>query len=549
MKRLKDLNIGTKLWLGFGAVVVLMLFLAVFALLRMSAISRAVEFQQQVSATRLDPLYVIREALGQTGLAARNAYIFTDDAEAFKELDILDRQKALYLAELGKLAPEFKDDPQFAKVQSGLLAMATELNRPRKFREAKQITDFGEFLVKDCSPLRRRIVEDIDLLLKTVHADVATAASAADKVFGRSTTQIMAITALAFMVGIAIALMITRDLLAQLGGEPRYAAEIAQRIAQGDLSVEVQTKQQDTTSLLFAIRTMRENLASIVGKVRTGTDSIASASSQIAMGNRDLSQRTEQQASSLEQAASTMEELTSTVRQNTDNARQANTLALSASEVSVEGGRVVDQVVATMGSIQASSKRIVDIISVIDGIAFQTNILALNAAVEAARAGEQGRGFAVVATEVRNLAQRSAAAAKEIKVLIDDSVSKVDSGTLLVAKAGATMQEVVASVQKVTEIMADISSASVEQASGIGHVSRSMSDMDGMTQRNTALVEEAAAAAQEMQDQAANLAGTVGIFKLGREQLGHASISTVGAGANGARVAEREAPLRLARGA
>ena len=544
MKNLKDLNIGTKLWLGFGTIVVLMLFLAVFALLRMSAISKAVDFQQKVNASRLEPLYVIREALDQTGLAARNAYIFTDDGDAYKELDILDRQKAVYVAALGKLAPEFKADPQFVKVHSGLLAMAAELNRPRKFRDAKQITDFGEFLVKDCSPLRRRIVEDIDVLLKTVHGEVATAASAAEEVFGQSARQIMVITALAVVVGTAIALMITRDLLGQMGGEPRYAAEIAQRIAQGDLSVEVKTKEHDTTSLLFAIRTMRENLASIVGKVRTGTDSIASSASQIAMGNRDLSQRTEQQASSLEQVASTMEELTSTVRQNTDNARQANTLAVSASEVSVEGGRVVDQVVATMGSIHASSKRIVDIISVIDGIAFQTNILALNAAVEAARAGEQGRGFAVVASEVRNLAQRSAAAAKEIKGLIDDSVSKVDSGTLLVAKAGSTMQEVVSSVRRVTQIMADISSASIEQASGIGHVSRSMNDMDSMTQQNTALVEEAAAAAQEMQDQAANLAGTVGIFKLGKEQHAQASISTIGAGAC---VAERETLLRIAR--
>jgi len=258
---------------------------------------------------------------------------------------------------------------------------------------------------------------------------------------------------------------------------------------------------------------MNDNLVDLVGKVRMGTDQITTASSEIASGNLDLSQRTEEQVSSLEETASSMEELTSTVRQNADNARQANQLAAGASEVAVKGGAVVGQVVQTMSSINASSKKIVDIISVIDGIAFQTNILALNAAVEAARAGEQGRGFAVVATEVRTLAQRSAAAAKEIKELISDSVSKVEDGTRLVDEAGATMDEIVSAVKCVTDIMSEISAASQEQSSGIEQVNQAVSQMDEVTQQNAALVEEAAAA-ESMQDQAQALTQAVTIFKL-----------------------------------
>jgi methyl-accepting chemotaxis protein len=543
VKSIKDMRIGSKLRFGFGCLVVMMLFLAGLSLVRMSAISAAIKYQQHVYSTKLEPLYVVREALDQTGLAARNAYIFTDEAAATKELKLLDEQKALYLAALEKLEPVLHADPQFATVRVGLLAMAEELKRPRVLREAKKMEEFGRFLVDECSPLRRRIVADIDKLLQSVRSEVDGASAAADRLFSQSTKLIVVIAFSAFIAGTVIALLITRDLLTELGGEPRYAAQIAQRIAQGELAVDVITNGADNTSLLWAIRSMRDNLAGIVGKVRVGTDSIATASREIAAGNRDLSERSEQQASALEEIASTMEELTSTVRQNTDNARQANELACTASAVSIEGGRVVEQVVVTMQSISDSSRKIVDIINVIDGIAFQTNILALNAAVEAARAGEQGRGFAVVAAEVRNLAQRSAAAAKEIKVLIDDSVAKVDSGSKLVTRAGATMEEVVASVRRVTSIMSAISTASVEQASGIEQVTRSIGDLDGMTQQNTALVEEASAAAHEMEDQAANLDSVVSIFKLDAK----ASVVKEPAVATQARIRQpAEAPLRLA---
>ncbi|MBP9871707.1 MAG: methyl-accepting chemotaxis protein, partial [Nitrosomonas sp.] len=265
---------------------------------------------------------------------------------------------------------------------------------------------------------------------------------------------------------------------------------------------------------LQALKTMNENLQDLVGKVRMSTDQISTASGEIATGNSDLSQRTEEQASSLEETASSMEELTSTVKQNADNARQANQLASGASEIAAKGGTVVGQVVETMSSINESSKKIVDIISVIDGIAFQTNILALNAAVEAARAGEQGRGFAVVATEVRTLAQRSAAAAKEIKELINDSVNKVEDGTRLVDEAGSTMNEIVIAVKRVTDIMSEISAASQEQSSGIEQINQAVTQMDEVTQQNAALVEEAAAAAESMQEQAQALTQAVTRFKL-----------------------------------
>ena len=307
--------------------------------------------------------------------------------------------------------------------------------------------------------------------------------------------------------GILIARGITRQLCEAVG--------VAQRVAAGDLTSVVEvTSTDETGQLLQALKGMNDSLKKIVSEVRASSDSISTGTQQIATGNADLSQRTEEQASSLEETASSMEELTATVKQNAENARQANQLAAGASDVAVKGGAVVGQVVTTMSMINESSKKIVDIISVIDGIAFQTNILALNAAVEAARAGEQGRGFAVVATEVRTLAQRSAAAAKEIKSLIDDSVHKVEDGARLVDQAGKTMDEVVNSVKRVTDIMAEISAASQEQSAGIEQVNQAVTQMDDVTQQNAALVEEAAAAAESLQEQSQNLVQAVAIFKL-----------------------------------
>jgi methyl-accepting chemotaxis protein-1 (serine sensor receptor) len=293
------------------------------------------------------------------------------------------------------------------------------------------------------------------------------------------------------------------------------AVRIARGVASGDLTQRIEAHSTDEVGqLLQALKDMNDNLVQVVGQVRTGTDTVATASSQIAAGNLDLSSRTEEQASSLEETASSMEELTSTVKQNAENARQANQLVVSTADVAVKGGQVVDQVVDTMASIKDSSRKIADIIGVIDGIAFQTNILALNAAVEAARAGEQGRGFAVVASEVRNLAQRSAGAAKEIKALIEDSVGKVDAGGRLVDEAGKTMDEIVSSVKRVTDIMSEIAAASQEQSAGIEQVNQAIAQMDEVTQQNAALVEEAAAASESLQDQADKLSQAVSVFKL-----------------------------------
>jgi methyl-accepting chemotaxis protein-1 (serine sensor receptor) len=334
--------------------------------------------------------------------------------------------------------------------------------------------------------------------------------------YSRSMYELVRIVCLIGMVfGLLLAAVIGTMLIRGIVRPLEEAVRVAHAVADGDLTQDIAVRSNDETGrLMKALKDMNAGLVKIVSQVRGGTDTIATASGQIAAGNLDLSSRTEQQAGSLEETASSMEELTSTVKQNAENARQANTLAVSASEVASKGGAVVSEVVTTMGAINESAKKIVDIIAVIDGIAFQTNILALNAAVEAARAGEQGRGFAVVAGEVRNLAQRSAAAAKEIKALIDDSVEKVQIGSELVDQAGTTMAEIVNSVSRVTDIMGEITAASQEQTSGIEQVNQAITQMDQATQQNAALVEEASAAAQALQEEADRLAQAVGTFRI-----------------------------------
>jgi methyl-accepting chemotaxis protein len=336
---------------------------------------------------------------------------------------------------------------------------------------------------------------------------------------------IRAISIAAILGGVLFAaifgFVLVRSLARQLGGEPGKAAEVARNVAAGDLGVAIALDHGDTTSMMAQLKGMQTSLAKLVSSVRQNSESVATASAQIAQGNLDLSQRTEEQASALEETAASMEQLSATVKQNADNARQANQLALSASKVAIKGGDAVGQVVSTMKAINESSKKISDIIGVIDGIAFQTNILALNAAVEAARAGAQGRGFAVVATEVRNLAGRSAEAAKEIKRLIGASVARVEQGTVLVDQAGATMTEVVDSIKRVTDIMGEISAASAEQSAGVAQVGNAISQMDQVTQQNAALVEESAAAAESLKVQALQLVQTVAAFKLAHGEVAH----------------------------
>ncbi|MBY4867595.1 methyl-accepting chemotaxis protein [Burkholderia anthina] len=332
--------------------------------------------------------------------------------------------------------------------------------------------------------------------------------------------------AVVFVIGFVISaamLVIIRNVRGSLGGEPDEAAALAIRIAQGDLSRPVPVRDGDSTSMMAAMRDMQARLQAAIGGIRQSAESIASASREIASGNDDLSQRTEEQAASLEETAASMEQLTATVKQNADNARQASGLANNASEIARAGNDVVSRVIGTMGEIDDSSRKIADIIGVIEGIAFQTNILALNAAVEAARAGEQGRGFAVVAGEVRSLAQRSATAAKEIRELIVDSVERVRNGSMLVGQAGTTMGEILQAVARVTDIMGEIAAASEEQASGITQVGRAVTQMDQVTQQNAALVEEAAAAAALLQEQAGRLRDAVGAFRVGGGNGGGAS--------------------------
>jgi methyl-accepting chemotaxis protein len=326
---------------------------------------------------------------------------------------------------------------------------------------------------------------------------------------------------LAVLAAVGMGMWITRSIMRQLGGEPSEAAEVARQIAAGNLAASVALRPGDNSSLMALMRDMQAALTNTVATVRSNAESVATASQEIAKGNADLSERTEQQAASLEETAATMNELGATVNNNADNARQATQLAQSASHVAQQGGSVVGEVVETMKGINESSRKIEEIISVIDGIAFQTNILALNAAVEAARAGEQGRGFAVVAGEVRSLAQRSADAAKDIKALITASVERVEQGSALVDKAGQTMDEVVASIKRVNDIVGEIASASVEQSSGVAQVGQTVTQMDQMTQQNSALVEQSAAAAQSLQSQAQALVQAVAVFKLS----GHGSAS------------------------
>jgi len=361
--------------------------------------------------------------------------------------------------------------------------------------------------------------------LKDLQTELASARSEASEGFDdgleRARAGVSASVTVIVIAGIVVVLglglgsyLVIGSVWRQLGGEPEYARDVMRNMAGGDLSQAILVAPGANDSLLAAVREMSQGLASIVANVRTGTDSMSVASREIAVGNQDLSQRTEKQASSLEQTASSMQTLTDTVRQSADAAAQANQLAGSAAAVAQKGGEVVGQVVSTMNEINTSSKKISDIIGVIDGIAFQTNILALNAAVEAARAGEQGRGFAVVAGEVRSLAQRSAEAAREIKTLIGASVEKVESGSRLVQNAGATMTEIVDSVQRVSDIISEITAAAGEQSQGIGQVNQSVTQLDQMTQQNAALVEQAAAAATSLEQQAQALQTAVATFKL-----------------------------------
>ena len=514
------MRLGVKLTLAFGVVLAFSAVIGGTSLWRMAEVNRASselglhwlpavghastmraavlefrDFESKHAGAADDEAYM---AEYEDKMAAARGRIEAELA-SYKTLSLNDKEAAL-LAEFDKAWAAYQ------AINKNVVAMA----RRGEGADAKDVSDGAALMAAD------ETIMAVDALSELSFASGRASAQAADATHRSAMMLVLGLLGAALLLGLGLTAGITRGLLRQLGGEPTAAVGIAQAVAQGDLSTRIALRAGDTSSLMARLAEMQNGLAAVVSSVRSGSESVATASQQIAQGNNDLSGRTEQQAASLQQTAATMDELGSTVRNNADNAKQANQLALGASSVAVKGGEVVGQVVQTMKGINDSSKKIADIISVIDGIAFQTNILALNAAVEAARAGEQGRGFAVVAGEVRTLAQRSAEAAKQIKQLIDTSVQRVDQGTALVDQAGRTMAEIVGAIKRVTDIVGEISSASVEQSSGVSQVGQAVSQMDQATQQNAALVEESAAAAESLRQQAQQLVQAVAVFKLHR---------------------------------
>jgi len=519
----RALSVKASLRLAFGLVLAGTLVIGAIALTQISRLNGATEsiYTQGYAASR-----AAEETRGYLLRASRSQKMLLTASTA-KERDDLGTQIEQALTDIGKEQAELAqyveaDSDALAQQKHFSAALATWSGNVRSFVK----------LVKeqplDLSQMNWQVAtQDVSLLVETgklekmVDDSIARRGAAAKAtieaasfIFRSSFVMVSLLTFALFVLAIVVSEWVVRRLSGQLGGEPVYAKEIASRIASGDLAYPIRLKRRDDASMLYALSEMQAGLATTVGDIAASAEAIASASSEISTGNVDLSRRTEEQAVALEKTAASMEQLTSTVRQNADNAMQASTLAHNASEIAEKGGAVVSRVVETMQRIDASAKSIGDIIGVIEGIAFQTNILALNAAVEAARAGEQGRGFAVVAGEVRSLAQRSSAAAKEIKTLIDTSVSRVSDGSTFAQEAGATMEEVVRAVRRVTDIMGEISAASAEQKSGIEAIGHAVSQMDAGTQQNAALVEEAAAAAQSLDDQARALKDLVGKFHL-----------------------------------
>jgi methyl-accepting chemotaxis protein len=517
-------NIGRRLALGFGAVGLMLLLSIALSNAMLGRVAAGTTEIVEKRIPRIEAVGTFQSRINDIAIALRNMMLSDDPADRQRQLDQIMASRRQMQDILRDLDAQLRNP----RARALLVRMGAETERYVAGQDTLiRLIQAGE--AEQARTFLSTRLRPILGALKAVAAEQATvqrelgalAAAEAKSTFEETRLLSWTLGAIALALAAAIAwwstLSITRPM--------RRALDVADTVAAGDLTSRIDVTTTDETGrLLQALKSMNESLANTVGTVRRGTDAIATAAAQVASGNLDLSARTEQQASALEQTASSMEELTSTVKQNADNARQANQLADQAASVAGRGGDVIREVVTTMNDINDASGKIADITGVIDGIAFQTNILALNAAVEAARAGEQGRGFAVVASEVRNLAQRSAAAAREIKALIGSSTEKVASGSRLVAQAGATMEEIVQSVDRVNRIIAEITSASGEQTAGIEQINQAIGEMDSVTQQNAALVEQAAAASAAMQEQAALLAQTVASFVLADETMARAPV-------------------------
>ncbi|MBY0572144.1 MAG: MCP four helix bundle domain-containing protein, partial [Undibacterium sp.] len=507
-------KIGTRLAFAFGSLMLVLIILIAISALRLTSIGTANRQIVMENWPSSELTFKINAAMRDNATKTLELFIMSDASARAKQYVKIDTNKknlTEWVNKLSKFSANTSNSEAFEKLKTSGAVFATSFGEVADLIELDQRDEAMKMMSDKTFPALESSLAHLSLITtqETKEMDQNGANITADIAFSR--TLIISLGAIALIACIVFAVLITKSITVPLG----EAVAAARLVAEGDLTNRIQVNSRDETGqLLSALVDMNTSLVMTIGQVHRVAASISTGAGEIASGNADLSARTESQAGSLEETASSMEELTSTVKQNADNARQANQLVISASAVAVKGGEVVGHVVSTMGSIKDSSRKIVDIIGVIDGIAFQTNILALNAAVEAARAGEQGRGFAVVATEVRNLAQRSASAAKEIKELISSSVEKVDFGSKLVDEAGQTMSEIVESVRHVADIMAEITSASQEQSAGIEQVNQAINHMDEMTQQNAALVEEAAAATESLQDQAQELTQAVNVFKL-----------------------------------
>jgi methyl-accepting chemotaxis protein len=513
----RPMKLSTRLMLAFGSVVLLCVLSSSIALLKLREVQDGLEgivtdgnVKLELSNDMMDANHVVTRAM-------RNLALLSDEAAMKLENQKIAATRTHYDEAREKLVRITLSDEGRARIAAVDAARAEakplndkviELGLANKMEEATRL------LMAQAAPATERWQDALRANLAAQKQRNAARYDESETDYATARTLLISIAGAAALISAVLALLIVRSIVGAVGGEPAEVAELARAIADADLSRRVAVRDGDDRSIVAAMARMQHALSELVGRVRGSAEGVATASSQIAQGNADLSQRTEEQASALEQTAATMEQLGSTVRLNADNARQASQLAQGASEVAGAGGEVVGRVVGTMKGIQDSSQKIGEIISVIDGIAFQTNILALNAAVEAARAGEQGRGFAVVASEVRSLAQRSAEAARQVKTLITDSIEQVDRGSLLVDEAGRTMKDIVTSVKRVSDIVAEISAATAEQSTGIAQVGEAVSQMDQVTQQNAALVEQSAAAAESLKVQAGDMVTAVGVFRL-----------------------------------